>query len=463
MRRMFEALRNACFFLLCYAAVPLFAGQILLNECRAGLGILLLLIPVSFLLSLVPGKVGGRRKEEAPIIRQSRGSDPDPDRNLRNEELPMPERRSFPLRAVCCLIASIAVGAGMYLLPVEVVQSAAIFRRVCMAIVMAAMLPMALRVVVLREEDTGSMVAGLIMYMLCGVAAHFMKDALFEQWLTVFAFCFLLFGAFSMNDRSVRRGASVGEEVRPPAAMRRRNRLMLGVLAVIGGIAIYFDRIREVVSSAVWWIMRMIGKFIAWLFNLGASDEVSSGTTGGGGQMDMAAVFGTSEKSVFWEYMEKVMFVVVIIALIGVICLFGRRIWRILVDLTRRLIIRIKGFAAAVGEDYQDEQESLFDWGETTKELGEGLKERLARMMKREKRYEQMNVRERMRYIVKILYRRSEHPQGLKSLTVHEAMQVINTGDAQPEEIARIYDQARYAQQETNIEIVDRLRKEAKV
>lgn len=464
MRRLIGALKTACFFLLCYAAAPLMASQLLLGECRIGLLALTALLPIAFILSLLPGKIGGGQREEVQIVRTSRGNDPDPDRGLRNEALPLPEKKSFPLRAFCCMLACAGVFIGMYMLPIEAVLSAQLIKRVFMAAVMAALLPMALRVTVFQDMDSASIIAGMVMYFIAGVVAHVIKNPLFEQWVTICALAFLIFSAFGLNDGSMENGAVVREGVRPPASMRRRNRMMIGVLGIVGGIVLYFDKIREWVSAASWWTMRMVGKFIAWLFNLGASDEVATEVSGGnGGQMNLGAIFGTSEKSEFLEAMEKVMFVVVIVVLLLLIGLLGRRIWRIVRDLVRRMIARLKQYASAVSEEYQDEQESLFDWGETTKELGEGLKERIERLLRREKRWEQMTVRERMRHILRTLYRRTPAAHTLQSLTAQEAVKVIKTGDAQGRELADLYDQARYAEQEPDAQSVERLRKEAKV
>lgn len=465
MRRLLGAFKCACFFMLCYAAVPLVLAHILLGDCRIGIIALAALLPVSFLLSFIPGKLGGGVREEV-IVRSSRGSDPDPDKGLRNEALPLPEKRSFPLRAVCCLIASIGVAAGMYMLPLEAVQSAIVVKRIFMSLVMAVMLPMALRVVVLQEEDNASMVAGLSAYAVSGFIAHFFipESGDLQQWMTYFAIGFLLFCAFGMNDSSMSSGAAVKEGVRPPVSMRRRNRLMIGIMVIIGGIVLYFDKLRDWTVFAARKVMWVIGAIIAWIFNLGAptSGIESSTLKGDGGGGNMAAMFGTGEASPVWLFLEKIMFVIVGIAIAVVLWLFGRRIWRIVYDLTRRLIARLKGLTAAVSEEYQDEQESLFDWGETTKELGDSLKERLERLLKREKRWSQMDIRERMRYILRSLYRRYPHPDTLKSLTAQEAVKVVLTGDAQPDEVAQQYDIARYALHEPDTDTVERLRKEAK-
>ena len=99
MKRVLNGLRNAAFFLLCYAQIPLIAGYILMGDCVPLLMVQAALLPLSFLISLLPGKVGGKPKNQnVMVVRTSRGSDPDPDRALRNEALPEPQRRAFPLR-----------------------------------------------------------------------------------------------------------------------------------------------------------------------------------------------------------------------------------------------------------------------------------------------------------------------------------------------------------------------------
>ena len=48
-------------------------------------------------------------------------------------------------------------------------------------------------------------------------------------------------------------------------------------------------------------------------------------------------------------------------------------------------------------------------------------------------------------------------------MTVHEALNAIKTGHAQPEELADLYDEARYSQREPDGQKIERMRKEAKV
>ncbi len=463
MRKLFSYLRNATFFLLCYAAVPLLAGEFLLDDCIPLLIMQAALLPITFLLALLPGKIGGgARKSDTMVVRTSRGGDPDPDRALRNEALPMPEKKAFPLRAVVCLLGMLGVLAAVFFLPVESVRTLNLLNRSLMSVIMAIMLPLALRVVV-ASDDASHITAGIILYAVAGIVAYFTRDAALERWLLICGLGFLLMTAFSLNNQSMARGASVREGVRPPASMRRRNRIMLIVVAAVGAIVLYFDKIRQVTIDAAQWLVLKIWEIIMFLSNLGAGGEVQQGAGGGGGDQDLMGALPPGESSAFWKAMEKVAIVASVIIAAVALFFFLRMIGRRLMRLIKRLIEKMKQFTQAVGEEYKDEQESLFDWGETKKELGDSLKKRIARLTFREKKWELMDARERVRYIVRSLYRKSPDADSLRALTVHEALQSVKTGQAQPEELARLYDQARYSQREPDMHEAERLRKEAKV
>ena len=95
--------------------------------------------------------------------------------------------------------------------------------------------------------------------------------------------------------------------------------------------------------------------------------------------------------------------------------------------------------------------------------MGDDLRKRIRRLTAREKKWEQMDARERVRFIVRSLYRKTPDSGSLSALTIHEAMKTVSTGEAKPEELAGLYDTARYSQREPDSEMVERIRKEAKV
>ncbi len=464
MRRLGKGLISGCYFLLAFAQIPLLAGHFLLEDSLPAMLIQAALLPVSFLLYLLPGKIGGKRKQEENIVRRSSGGDPDPDRALRNEALPLPERRAFPLRAAACWLMTLAVGAAIFFLPAESISSVRWVERLIFAAIMAAMLPLALRTITVSQKDSLNSAAGIIAYMLAGVVAFAVKVPLLDRRLALCGLGFVLVMAFSLNNESMTRSASYKIGVRPPARLRTRNRLILCIMAVIGGVVLYFDRIRVATMAAAGWIMGKIGAFINWLMNLVPLPTNPAGgkPQGSSEEMSMMDTFG-GETGAFWAYTEKIIMAVsLVIAAAGVLWMLWK-IGKLIVMLIRRLAAHMKKFSDSVGEEYQDEQESLFDWDETRKELSDTLRQRLSRLMKREMKWEQMDARQRVRFIVRSLYRKASGGAGLSSLTVHEALSSIRTGQASPEELGEVYDRARYSMADIDNDTAERLRKEAKV
>ena len=465
MRRVLNGLRNAAFFLLCYAQVPMLAGHFLLSDPLPLLLVQMALLPVSFLISLVPGHVGGgAKKEKHEAVRQvRRGNDPDPDKGLRNEALPEEQRRAFPLRALVCLIGMIGILTGVFFLPVEAVAEMPLWNRIVMSVLMAAMLPLAVKVIALNSSNTVSVTVGMLLYIFAGATAYYTKDAALEKLLLLCGTAFLVLTGFVVNNLSMAKGASVREGVRPPAGMRRKNRVLLVLFGAVAVVVVYFDVIRQKTIDAVSWIGVKLWRFLLWITNLLYGGDASvSGGGGGGGGMDMSA-FGPAESGAFWEHAELLLYILAIIAGGAVVFWFLVQVYRLVRNLIRKLIAHLKKFAESVGEEYQDEQESLFDWGETKKELGDNLRKRLQKLTAREKKWDQMDARERVRFIVRSLYRKSADSGNLSSLTVHEALKTVGTGEANPEELAGLYDTARYSQKEPDPGMAERIRKEAKV
>lgn len=464
MRRVLNALKNAGFFLLCYAQIPLLVGHFMLGDSIPLLMVQAALLPLSFLISLIPGKVGGgQKKKDVMIERTVRGNDPDPDRALRNEALPLPERRSFPLRALITLFAAIGVAAGVFCLPLEAVDTMPLYNRIIMSLIMAVMLPLAVKVVAVNTDNIGSVTAGMLLYILAGATAYYTEDHVFERLLLICGIGFLVMTGFTVNNVSMAKGASVRNGVRPPAGMRRKNRFMLVLFGLAVCLLVYFDRIRQSVIDSAQWLGVKLWRFLLWITNFLYGEDAAVGGAGGGGGMDMGAMFGEAETSPFWEHAELLMYIAAFIAGGALVVWLLVQIYKLIRTLVRRLIAHLKKFTASVGEEYHDEQESLFDWGETRKEWGDGLRKRLEQLTKREKKWEQMDARERVRFVVRMLYRKTPDSGKLKSLTVHEALQTVKTGQAKPEELAGLYDTARYSQREPDPEMIERIRKEAKV
>lgn len=462
MRRLFRGVWNACYFLVCFAQIPLLAGHYLLGDSLTTMALLAAILPLSFIVSLLPGKVGGgARPSEQPVVQRTRGGDPDPDRNLRNEALPLPQRRAFPLRAAVCLLAAAGVAAVIFLLP----MFAEVWwvRRLILALILAAMLPLALRTAALRSGESGSVLVGMVAYMAAGVFAYVEKNPQLDRRLMLCGLLFVVMTAFTMNDDSTARSAAYREGVKPPASMRRRNRVLLCIVLAIGVIVLCFDQIRQATVAAVQWVFLKFGALIAWLAGLIPVPESTGGGGAGGGEADMLAGLGGGETGAFWAATENILMVIGLLVGLMAALFILRKLWRLLAKLIRRIAAHLRKFSDSVSEEYQDERESLFDWDEAKREMGDQLRRRLVRMTRREKKWEQMDARERVRFVVRSLYRKSPSGGSLRSLTVHEALGKIKTGQASPEELAAVYDGVRYGKAEPDAQTVERLRKEARV
>lgn len=458
MQRLSRALMNAGFFLVCYAPIPLLAGQTIMGNCISPMLALPAILLLSVAISFVPGKVGGSRKSDAAVVKRSaRGNDPDPDRALRSEALPDDERRSFPLRALIALIGVLLIAAAVFIR-----SSGQLPLRIILAGCISVLLPLSLRVVALDESDTVSVLAGVILYGAAGVVGYAVRDEVFNRMIMVFGLAFLAITALNLNVRSMQSGAAVRSGVRPPAGMRRRNRMMLAVMAAIGAAALYFDQIRTTVIQLLQRTGAAIVKALTWLSGLFPSEQ-SQSSGGSGGETDMLGALGGGESGAFWLVLEKVAFVLAAIIVVALLAAIIKKAGRILRSVAQYIAAYIRKFTDSISEEYHDEQESLFDWGETKKELGETFRKKMERLTKREKKWNQMDERERVRFVVRALYKKAPESGKLRSLTVHEAARMLPLGQAQPEELAEIYDQARYSQKEPSPGQADRLRKEAKV
>ncbi len=483
MQRVLRAFTGSCFFLVCYAPVPIIAGNMFLNNGLCALIILMLILPVCFLLSYVPGHVGGR-KQQTVVRTTVRSSDPDPDRGLRSEDLPE-EAAAFPLRAVVCALLCVGIVIAVCIVDIEPLSSAGIASRLTMGAIMAGMLPLALRMVALNENRALNVASGMALYTVAGVISFFVGKPELEGWLLGCGLVFLVMAAFAMNTHSMNDGTHSPDGVRPPAAMRQKNRVLLAAALAVGGLTAYFAQIRDAVFAAGRWVLGRCWNAILWLLNQGATRPLSEMTSEEtiemteelleqaeelAAQMAEEAEMGTTmiemfggETGAFWAGTESTLaWICVLVVAVGLF-FWGRVIIRLIKEAIKKIIAKLKILGEAVSEGYVDEQESLLDWDETRRRLGDGLRERFRIRPRVRVNWEGMSVKERMRYIVRSVYARTKDAHLLRSLTVHEAAPHLKTGGADPKVLSELYDRARYGQGEMDAEAVEQMRKEAKV
>ena len=410
LRRLVRGVTTSAYFLLAFAQIPIFTGYFLMGDCLPAIIMLAALLPLSFLLSLLPGKVGGKKKKEEVIERTSRsGNDPDPDRDLRNEGMPVEDkRRSFPLRAVVCALVCLLIVITIFVVPAELLGGVSLVQRLVLSLVMVAMLPLALKMVALGEGGSACTYAGIILYVISGVVLFFAMDPVLNEWLAGFGLAFLIAAAFSSNNTSLRKGATVRSGVRPPASMRRMNRVLLLFTGIVGGLILYFDKIKTAVTTAGQYVVSLIWNLFVLITSFGGGDDQggesvipTADISGGEGELP------NGDESLIALIFEKIAIGLVIIILLFLLYLALKKIIKGVVKIVRVLLAKFRKLGDAMSEEYQDEQESLFSWQETRDEMAANLRKRLNRLRSREKKWDEMDVRERVRYVVRALYRKA--------------------------------------------------------
>lgn len=313
---------------------------------------------------------------------------------------------------------------------------------------------------------TGSNCAtiGLVLYAIPGFALMFIEqELLMQRFIWIFALIFLCVTAFTLSGMNMRSGMATRRNARPPKSLVSGNRVLTLIFTGIALLVIFWANLRDAVVHFGKWIMRMILYILYKLTNLFGSNS-SSGGAEDPDPSQMFAGFGEAEPSQFWLIMEKVFVVVAILVGVGLVCLALRVLFRLILRLARMLRAYITRFAQISGEDYQDEQVDLFDLDDLRVQAKERLQKTVEHFRRpAAKKWNEMTVRERVRYCVRALYERSGYNGGeLRSLTIREAMEKLPETPMQGEKIAELYEKARYSATEPDIEEADALRKAVK-
>ena len=296
------------------------------------------------------------------------------------------------------------------------------------------------------DYDPRLMIAGAILHAGAPVAISLSGQQVEYTALMWCGIAFLAMCPYVLNAQSVREGMSLrGRGGKPLKRISRANRaLVTGVLAVALLIA-SAEAIRAAAQRAGGFVMYWVGQFIMWIMNLFAGGSEVGGGSGGGAQ-DMGLGLEGGEPSWFAVFMEQVMkyLVVVILAVGAVFVLY--KLARMSVKLWRRISEWARRFAQGVKEDYLEEREQIMDWGEVRGELVESMREALKRLTYREKKWGELNSRERVRYAVRQLYRRrGAGVSGLECLSARQALGELGLDEQAQRELGELYDRARYS------------------
>ena len=296
------------------------------------------------------------------------------------------------------------------------------------------------------------------------IAAYFMgNEALTGQILIVTSAMLLIF-MLLMNQDALRTGMASRDGARVPGRLLSGNRALMLLFALIALIIYHIDTVRRAVSAATSAIMLIIGRALLFLANLfPASSEMGGG---GGGEMGMLPMDASSERgliAIILEYVAYALGALITLALlIGALYLIGRGLRR----LYRRLSAALRNLSQALSEDYQEQRERLAAPGDMLASLGESLRRRAKALTTREKRWAQMNNRERARYLVRRMYKRAlpDDPQ-LVFRSVREGARELlpkrslaKEGRDMPDTWVAAYEAARYSDQEISDAMVETIR-----
>lgn len=296
------------------------------------------------------------------------------------------------------------------------------------------------------DYDPRLMIAGAILHAGAPVAITLSGAPVEYTALMWCGIAFLAMCPYVMNAQSVREGMSLrGRGGKPLKRISRANRaLVTGVLAIALLIA-SAETIRAAAQRAGAFVMYWVGQFIMWIMNLFVSEGEVGGDSGGGSQ-DMGMGLEAGEPSWFALFMEQVMkYLVVVILAVGVVFVLYK-LGRMSVQLWRRISEWARRFAQGVKEDYLEEREQIMDWGEVRGELVDSMREALKRLTYREKKWGELNSRERVRYAVRQLYRkRGAGVSGLEYMSARQALGELGLDEPARQELGELYDRARYS------------------
>jgi hypothetical protein len=262
--------------------------------------------------------------------------------------------------------------------------------------------------------------------------------------------CLFAFNRYALLDAS-------GAEQSPPVKLLQKNRRILAVFALIAILAASWQSF-ETAVLAVWeFLKRAFATILIWLSSL-LPELAPSGDQGAQQGLDLSAFGEASKPSAFSLILEKVLTVlaVIVAALLLLFALY--QLFRLIKRLMKNLLVRIRDYTRAIGEGYTDKTESLLDWGEVARSAKERW-ESFAQRHKKPPAWESLSPRDKVRRVYALLIKKLKN--STPSLTAREALQSseLSLPPAQAQQIASLYEQARYSDHPISPEDADVLRK----
>ena len=303
-------------------------------------------------------------------------------------------------------------------------------------------------------------VIGIVGYIAPGVILTFLDMPALKTWIWALSLAFLGVTAFAMNHQNMLTGLSTRTNARPPLRLVHGNRALTIIFALIAIVVVFFGQLRELCTRAANWVIWAVLYVLAWIASLSGGGDSTGAGGEGGDQSSMLAGLGQGEASPFWLAAEKVMVVLAVIIGIALALYALYYIGKLLVRLARHIAAYLRRFAEEAGADYVDETEDLFDFDDLKQNVQERFSRAIRRFTERPKKWDDMTVRERVRFCVKALYKRAgDSIPGVTSLTVREAAPRLVREGMDAQAVAELYERARYSEDEIAPDEAESLKK----
>lgn len=273
---------------------------------------------------------------------------------------------------------------------------------------------------------------GMVMYVTVRVICAVMALRMLYAPLRLLFLCYVSYVIFALAVQSLREG--VAGRRGPSRLMLARNLGMALALVLALWLLSHLPQLLQALRSAV---NALKGAF-AWLLEHLNFLNGASGGGGGGGGMDLSMLAGeTAEPSPFMVFLEKAVQAVGVALALAAAGLLLLMIFRALKRALRALLARIRAYAGAVSDAYEDTVESLLDWGEVQRAVRE-RRDKARRAREDRIPWEQLDPRQRVRRCFRNYLAR--HPEIPPQRTARQ--------EIREKRLADIYEAARYSSRE---------------
>lgn len=274
--------------------------------------------------------------------------------------------------------------------------------------------------------------AGMMAYLLARAVSSSIALRPCQPLLMKLCLAYFVYAVFAMNAQSLHDGMGGGRA--PSRLMRLRNRMTSLLICAVLLILTHLPQLKQALAVA----LDAIKRAIIWLVSLFSFATESVRDAGESARPDMGLGDAGGEPSAFLIFLEKVLRIVAIVLGVAIALYVLYLLGRAAVRGVRWIIRKLRDYASTVTEAYEDTVESLVDWGE----MKAAIRERQEKAkIRREERvpWERLTPRQRVRRSYQVYLRR--HPDLPDYRTARQALK-------QQEELAEIYEEARYSSAE---------------